>query len=328
MNHDPPIPPETVRQLKRNNRLWLLILPPLLALSLVSIVKPAGRSAFAVELAIICLCSFSCGFALAIKSFKTSRQHFWGGLFFSGSSLYLISCVVFLGCIPLPQRRLSPAQIEQQRIQMEQQRVQQEARAKANVASHIAPRDALADSTMLDLSPFYDAPLGFRNSTNVRSIAPGTHVWNGVKFDVRAKIQLSWHNQQGVKGIPVGQKCSELYFLHGTEWGMPSSTVSRFVVHFAGTNAETIPMVFGRDLASEFLRNQRGAGVAPTNMVVWQELISTNGLPQPLRGFFVSRWSNPFPDQPVETIDFEPGQNGSSAFLAAITVKPVSSENK
>lgn len=199
---------------------------------------------------------------------------------------------------------------------------------KGQVASRITPRDALADSTMLDLSAYFDAPLDFRNSTNVRSIAPGTHVWNGVKFDVRAKIQLSWHDQQGAKGIPVGRKCSEVYFLHGVYNGLPSSTVSQFIIHLAGTNVETIPMVLGRDLASEFLRNQRGASVTPTNVVVWQELISTNAAPQPLRGFFVSRWSNPFPDQPVETIDFGPGQNGSSAFLVAITVKPINGENK
>lgn len=61
MNHNKPVPPETIRQIKRKNRLWLLVMPPLLALSLVSIVKQGGRSAFVVELAIICLCSFFAG---------------------------------------------------------------------------------------------------------------------------------------------------------------------------------------------------------------------------------------------------------------------------
>ena len=309
-----------IKLIKGNNLLWLWILPAVLSWILVSALKPTGRATFEIEVAVIVACSFVCGFGLALRIFKTSKQRFLGGLYFTGSSLCLIFSVAFLGCLSIPQRQLTPAQ-------MEQQRVQQEARVKVLVASRVTPRDASADSTMLDLSPFYDAPLNFKNSANIRSITPGTHVWDGMKFDVRAKIQLTW-NQQGLRGIPVGQKCSDLYFLHGVERGMPSNTVSKFVIHLAGTNTETIPMVFGRDVASDFLGMKIKLGVTPTNLIVWQERILTNTPPQPWRGFFVSRWVNPFPDQPVQTIDFESGQNGSGAFLVAITVKPTGRENK
>jgi hypothetical protein len=307
--------------IKGKNLLWLWILPAALSWLLIVALKPTGRATIWTELAVTSICSFACGFGLASRIFKTSKQRFLGGLYFTGSSLCLIFSVAFLGCLSIPQRQLTPAQ-------MEQQRVQQEARMKALVASRVTPRDASADITMLDLSPFYDAPLNFQNSARVRSITTGTHVWNGIKFDVRAKIQLAW-NQQGLKGIPVGQKCSDLYFLHGVEWGMPSNTVSKFVIHLAGTNTETIPMVFGRDVACEFLGMKNKLGVTPTNLIVWQERILTNAPPQPWRGFFVSRWVNPFPDQPVQAVDFESeGQNGSGAFLVAITVKPIESENK
>ena len=317
--------------IKGKNLLWLWIFPAALSWFFISVFKPTGRATFWIDVAVIITCSFVCGFGLALRSFKTSKQRFFGGLFFTGGSLWLIFSIAFLGCLPLPQlpqRPVSPAQLEQQRILREQQRVQNEAAMKVQVASHITPRDGLADSTMLDLSPFYDAPLKFQNSASIRSIAPGTHVWNGVKFDVRAKIQMAFLGEQGLKGIPVGQKCSDLYFLHGVEWGWPLNTVSKFVVHLGGTNTVTIPMVVGQDLADEFLASKSGLRVTPSNVFVWQEKFSTNAPPQPWRGFFVSHWSNPFPDQPVETIDFEPGQNYGNAFLVAITLKPISNENQ
>ena len=41
--------------------------------------------------------------------------------------------------------------------------------------------------------------------------------------------------------------------------------------------------------------------------------------------FYIKRWTNPFPDEVVTAIDFEPVQNNlyvySGAFLAAITVQ-------
>ena len=276
---------------------------------------------FWTEAIVITACCLLSGYALALKVFTMPRQRMLGGLFFTGSSLCLVFSVAFLGCLPIPQRHMSPAQIEAQQAQ-------QESRMKTWVASRIVPRDASADSTMLDLSPYYNAMLGIQNSKNFRAISPGTQVWNGVKFDVRAKIKLMWQDKQGVKDIPVGQKCSELYFLHGVQGGTPSNIVSKFVIHLAGTNVETMPIVYGRDVASEYLGIKTRSSVIPSNMFVWQERISTNAPPQPFRAFFISRWINPFPDLTVETIDFAPGQPGSSPFLVAITVKPISNANQ
>jgi hypothetical protein len=303
------------------NLLWLWILPPVFSWLFISAMEPAGSKSLWAKLAIIFACSLICGFGLASRSFKTFRQRLLGGLFFSGSSLGLIFSVAFLGCLPIPRASLSPAQLAAQRSR-------QEAKLKISVASHITPRDALADDTMLDLSPFFDASLNLSNDPSIRHLAPGTHTWNGIKFDIRAEIQLGWQNPQGVTGIPVGRKCSELYFLHGVRWRQPNQTVSKFVIHFAGTNVQTIPMVYGRDLTSELLVNKRDWTAAPTNMFVWQESISTNAPPQPLRAFFVSRWVNPFPSMNVETIDFVPGEQNVSAFLVAITLKPLERENK
>jgi hypothetical protein len=307
--------------IKGKNLLWLWLFPAALSWLLICFLKPTVRMTFWMEAIVFGACCFVGGFALALKVFTMPKQRLLGGLFFTGSSLWLVFSVAFLGCLPMPQPYRSPAQIRAQQAR-------QEGQMKNWVAGQIAPRDASADSTMLDLSPYYDALLGFPKIQNFHAISPGTHVWNGVKFDVRAKVQLMWQDKKEVKGIPVGQKCSELYFLHGVQWGKPSDIVSKFVVHLTGTNVETIPMVFGRNVASEYLRIKTMSGVMPTNMVVWEERIFTNAPPQPFRALYISYWNNPFPDQPVATIDFAPGQPGSGPFLVAITVKPISNANQ
>ena len=281
--------------------------------------KPVGRPALWIEFGIIGACCFISGFGLALKTFPTARQRLLGGLFFTGSSLWLIFSVAFLGCmlpIILPAHHESLAEIRQQQIR-------QEAHMKAMVARQIAPRDAQADATMLDLSPYYDNFLIRFNRANTRINLPGTFTWNGVKFDVRAKIQLGSPPRQGVESIPVGRKCSELYFLHGVQSGSRNEIVSKFVIHLEGTNIETIPMTFGKDLAAEFVPYDHNLNTIPTNMIVWEEIISTNVPPRPLQEFFVSRWINSYPDQMVKTIDFESGSYNRGAFLVAITLKPI-----
>ncbi len=193
---------------------------------------------------------------------------------------------------------------------------------KAMVARRVTPRDAQADATMLDLSPYYDNFLSYLNNrTNVRTNPPGTFNWNGVKFDVRAKIQMKGPM---TGGIPVGRKYSGIYFLHGVQSGSRNEVVSKFVIHLEGTNTETIPMVYGKDLAEEFVAHYHSFNDIPTNVIVWKAIVSTNAPPRPLQEFFVSHWVNPYPDQTVKTIDFESGPYNHGAFLVAITLKPIS----
>jgi hypothetical protein len=344
MKPDEPLPPETIRHLRRKNRLWLLIVPPLLSLALVSVVKPAGRSALAVELGIILLCSFLCGFALAVRSFKTARHRFWGGLFFSGNSLYLISCVVFLGC--MTGGSLTPAEMEamkhrqeafsrQREVQAALIRQQEEVQDKARFAKQLAPRDADADASMLDLSAFYDGLLPGQDeqpASPLHILNSGTHTWNGIKFDARGMIQSCWNGRAETNSIPVGRKCSEIDFLHGTSgWMTSTNTISRFLIHFAnGVNA-AIPIVFGKDVAPSNLLLPGRPNPTLTNSVIWGEIVRqgrsfTNAPPMPISGLYIKRWSNPFPDVTVDTIDFEPAQTCSGAFLVAITIQPLAGE--
>jgi hypothetical protein len=109
---------------------------------------------------------------------------------------------------------------------------------------------------------------------------------------------------------------------------MSPNTVSRFVIQFTNDVKAFVPIVYEKDVAaSDTLKFARQNYPNLTNWVVWQEEISTNAPPEPVFGFYVKKWSNPFPNETVETIDFESVQNYADVFLVAITIQPPRKEN-
>jgi hypothetical protein len=227
---------------------------------------------------------------------------------------------------------MTPAQLENISRQQAAFRQQQEKQNKDRIAAHIVPRDEAADSSLLDLSAFYNQLLpGQRFPTNaiVNYLIPGIHRWQGINFDVRGLVQAKWNGWTITNQIPVGQKCSELDFLLGADWPSPMNTTNcEFVVHFTNGANVNIPVVFGRDVASSRLQNKFG-GTNPllTNPVVWGERIYPNAPSQPDYGFYIKRWQNPFPLEKISSIDFEPERNFSGGYLVAITLQPVKKEN-
>ncbi len=181
---------------------------------------------------------------------------------------------------------------------------------------------------MLDLASFYDTLLPGQfdgNSSRLRALKPGTHTWGGIKFDARGMVDLQNQPNGKVTGIPVGQKCSWIAFVHGFGRGLnQNNTLSRFVIHYANGHAETIPLVFGKDVASSYLSHDPDElNAALTNSVVWAEIISRNGAPPAQIVFYVKKWTNPFPEETVTAVDFAQSAQNMNPFLVAITVRPV-----
>lgn len=290
---------------RTKNRLWLLIVPPLFPLALISSIKPSGPFAFWTEISIFCLSSLLCGFALAMKQFDTVKHRLLGAMAYSMAGMYLICCMSFLGCSILFEMPPPPVQNQQA----------QEIQRRAWTDQKTFTRDALADPSMLDLSLYYDGivpdPARYPNPLYVAQ-HPGTHIWDGIKFDVRGTTG-GWILETNT--VAVGRRCSEVYSLHGAHARIRWTLVNQFFIHFQDGRTVTIPVSWGTDLSNEHFAN----GVVPTNAVVWEQIISTNGTPRPFLGFFIKKWMNPFPDEPIASIGFAPRR---SAYLVAITIKP------
>jgi hypothetical protein len=309
----------------RKNWLWLWILPTALSWLLVSLATPTGGAAFWVELAIIGSCSCLGGFALAFKNFSTLKQRILGGLFFTGGSLCLVLSVVFMGChLETPP---SGAEIRYDRRKTERQE-------QERVAKQIVPRDAQADQTMLDLTSFYNELLPGKSDGKkaaARALEPGTHKWDGIKFDARGMAVAQFRPDGRIAGIRVGQKCSEIAFVHGSyEWFFQDERFSRMVIHFANRHTETIPLVFGKDVDRAFW-NGGLAGVpldsvwsnSVAHSVIWAEGSFGDDTSSPGLKLFIKKWKNPFPGEMVTSIDVVPASRYANPFLVAITLIPV-----
>jgi hypothetical protein len=199
---------------------------------------------------------------------------------------------------------------------------------KAWVAQQIVPRGAQADPTMLDLTSFYTTVLPgqtFRLPPDWPALDPGTHTWEGIKFDVRGMAEAQNEPEGKVFGLPVGKKCSEIAFLHGGHFAFEKTDIiSQFVVHFANGHAETIPIVCGKDVPLRHRsHNAHEINLATTNSVVWAERILSDGTHQPELIFYIKKWNNPTPEETVATIDFVNTSMYVDPFVAAITVVPV-----
>ena len=208
---------------------------------------------------------------------------------------------------------------------------------------------------MIDLTAFYNRTLSgqvvpFPVSAANHYQNPGIHTWQEIQFDVRGLVLANWNSRTEINRIPIGQKSSELDFLLGTDnWSRPMTfTNCQLVIHFANGIKVTVPVVYGKDVAAShfsvtmaiyagriypdaghFANHVDGLYQLPTNSVVWEEQIFPSmPVPKPAYGFYIKRWQNPFPDETVTAIDFEPVQNYSGAFLVAITLQPTKKENQ
>src|SRR6185369_16169003 len=189
--------------------LWLWIGPLPILWLVIGRLHGNGRSGFWMDMIAAATCSLFFGGLLAYKIFPTFKKRLFGSFIFSTGTLYLLSCLLFTGCfLPIPSTPPNPAKEEKMRQRYE-------ARIKEWTVQHVVPRDASADSTMIDLTQYYDLLLPGQNgedTSSQRFPRPGTHISNGIKFDVRGEIRLQW--QRKVSGIPVNRKCSEIDFLH------------------------------------------------------------------------------------------------------------------
>lgn len=117
---------------------------------------------------------------------------------------------------------------------------------------------------------------------------------------------------ESVKGIAVGSKAKQLWFLHTTAYpDGPDRRVGSYTVRYSDGSSETIPLVYGQNIMA-WTDNR------PTldYQSAWRGQ-AKSGRPIRLRAL---PWNNPHPDREIASIDFDgyPG-NSAAPVLFAIT---------
>ena len=230
--------------------------------------------------------------------------------------------------------RVSAAELTPARMFADKPTQAADARKKPAAAARFPARDPGVRKQLLDLSQFYNAGLNesWHGSTNndLATLPVGIQSFGGVEFDVRGIVQLRSQLPPSavypamVHGIPVGQTCQRLQFLHAAGFGNPSdvgSQIGIYVVHFARNQKRLeIPIRYGHEVRN--WHTQRGEPAAPPDLTVaWQgqNAVSRNS-GHALR-LFQTTWTNTAPDLEIESIDYVSRMALPAPFLIAITVE-------
>ncbi|NLH72445.1 MAG: protein kinase, partial [Verrucomicrobia bacterium] len=189
----------------------------------------------------------------------------------------------------------------------------QEARQDKLRAKGIVPRDPQTPRNLIDLWSVYNAGLGQSwvaisvNWKTLSALPRGRQNLAGVEFDIRGIVQLSgsdlkvsWPEYPDkAEGIPVGQRCRKLHFLHAAEGEESYDTsIGAYVVRYADGQQQEIPIVYGKDLIACDLGPPQHRNPP---IVAWE---GQQAPTLPILRLFISTWDNPRPDIQIESIDF------------------------
>jgi hypothetical protein len=136
-----------------------------------------------------------------------------------------------------------------------------------------------------------------------------------------------------VKGIPVGRKAEQLYFLHSTNWFAPKGTkIAAYIVNYADGTKEEIPVRYGVDVLDWWvipMDAARGTEVTE-GQVVWTgtNAATERGVAGLKIQLFLKTWKNPHPEREIKTLDMvagdykgETGNGAPAPFLVAVSGK-------
>ena len=204
------------------------------------------------------------------------------------------------------------------------------------LAEPIPRRDPQAPSALLDLGPFYNAPLtaawhGSPAGNNLERLPRGVQVFSGVQFDVRGIIQLAGRGDPGlekifpreVMGIKVGHSCKRLHFLHGTGWTSPDGAlIGQYRIHYQDGAARIIPIFYGFDVRNWWLENAEPALDNGLTLAWTGSNEATDRSKGALR-LYETSWNNPRPEAIIETLDYLSAmdEGGAAPFLIAISTE-------
>ena len=149
---------------------------------------------------------------------------------------------------------------------------------------------------------------------------------------MRGVVQVSgqWLRRQGrkfperVEGLKIGQTCHRLHFLHAAGYvsgSVNGTQIARYIVHYANGEQREIPVVYGRDVLRHWAHS------APTNsaagpVLAWMGKAGPTNAPAAglSPALYHTTWLNPWPQVPIESLDFVSAMTEVDAFLVGITV--------
>lgn len=118
-----------------------------------------------------------------------------------------------------------------------------------------------------------------------------------------------------VKGIRVGLKVKNLYFLHATAWSGGHSF--SYVIHYADGSVAELPIRDGIEVYDWYRAKTRRSGM--TAHTGW---LNSEG-----RGLYIWRWENPHPEKTIRSFDVVSQNRNSIPIVVAVSAELPSGED-
>jgi hypothetical protein len=177
-----------------------------------------------------------------------------------------------------------------------------------------------------------DGPAG---GNDLARLPRGVHKMGGTFFRVGEEmIHLRGTTMSGmmgperpvsVNGIKVGARADSLHILHSTQSSTKKNTeIGSYIVHYADGSKESIPVVYGRNVAGWWLWPRGQPETAPDARIAWR---GTNDDTERNPGLsirlFAWTWTNPHPDRVIATIDATSTNTECDPFLVGLTLERI-----
>jgi hypothetical protein len=194
--------------------------------------------------------------------------------------------------------------------------------------SKFPDRDPNAKPNEIDLSQHYNFVL-HKNWHDVRGndlaeLPTGLQPFAGTEFDVRGVIQVAIRSEvhpPKVTGIPVGQACQRIHFLHaaiGAADTRKGKVIGRYLIYYANGETKEVPLIAKVNIGDWW------APVPDDELEVPVAWTGQNAKSRPKEKqvrLLKYTWENPMPQEQIMTIDMLAEYSGPSPFLVALTVE-------
>jgi len=205
------------------------------------------------------------------------------------------------------------------------------------LALNIPVRDPQADAKLIDLSPYYNAPLteGWQTETSDNDLSEfplGLRTLAGTPFDVRGLIQIGTASRTDqpypteLTNIVINRTCERLHFLHSaieqddlTNSTPDSTQIGSYIIRYTTGRTIEAPIVIGQSLLDWFTEPKENN---QSLIIAWVgESVQSRRRGKKVRLFKYS-WQNPLPELFISSVDFKLiPREGPWPFLVAITAE-------
>jgi len=169
------------------------------------------------------------------------------------------------------------------------------------------------------------------SENHLAGLPRGLHFFDDIPFDIRGVVaggaEFHWARLQSFQpadtlGIPVGQTCRQLHFLHcASVIQRTQPLVARYRLHYVNGETRDLEMSLDQDVVSWWGSPGEAAPAKSLARIVWRGTNPSSELLRQEVRVGLRTWDNPLPGVEIRSLDFLSEKTRVNPLLIALTVE-------